>query len=237
MSALEQSLSVIEPHDLSVVNAKLPIVYESAKLALSECSRIDECKDWANKAEALASYARQADDDTLRNMAIRIQARAIRRCGELLNAIEAAKGGDRGNGATGGRTPIAQTRTSAAQEAGLSEWQQKTAVRVANVPAEQFEAVIESEKPPTVTKLAEIGTKTQPKPLIDLNGRNPQEFALSTKGQGAIGRLFEITTQIEPAVVARGAFQNEKEGLKKQASQIIKWMQNLEKELMKHDGN
>ena len=32
----------------------------------------------------MASYARQAQDDELRRMADRIQARAIRRCGELL---------------------------------------------------------------------------------------------------------------------------------------------------------
>lgn len=42
------------------------------------------------------------------------------------------------------------TRTRAAQEAGLSVRQQVTAVRVANVPHEAFEAQVESEVPPTV---------------------------------------------------------------------------------------
>jgi hypothetical protein len=51
----------------------------AAKVAISECAHIDECKDWADKSEALASYAKQAKDDELRNMAERIQARAIRR--------------------------------------------------------------------------------------------------------------------------------------------------------------
>lgn len=68
-----------------VCDAPLPIVYERATKALAECARIDECQDWANKAKALASYARQSKDDTLRKMADRIQARAIRRCGELIN--------------------------------------------------------------------------------------------------------------------------------------------------------
>jgi hypothetical protein len=35
------------------------------------------------KAEALASYARQAEDDTLRKLADRIQARAVRRGGQI----------------------------------------------------------------------------------------------------------------------------------------------------------
>ncbi len=68
----------------SISDARLPASYERAKSALAECSRIDECKEWADKAEALASYAKQAKDDGLRILADRIQARAINRCGELL---------------------------------------------------------------------------------------------------------------------------------------------------------
>ena len=29
------------------------------------CSSLDECKEWADKAAALASYGKQMDDDTL----------------------------------------------------------------------------------------------------------------------------------------------------------------------------
>jgi hypothetical protein len=39
-----------------------------------ECSRIDECKDWADRAAALASYAKQADDET------RLPARSLEGC-------------------------------------------------------------------------------------------------------------------------------------------------------------
>ena len=46
--------------------------------------QIGECQEWANKAEALASYAKQADENTLRKLDERIQARAVRRPGELL---------------------------------------------------------------------------------------------------------------------------------------------------------
>lgn len=60
--------------------------------SLAGCARIDECQDWANKAKALANYARQSKDDTLRKMADHIQARAIRRCGESLKQVEAGHG-------------------------------------------------------------------------------------------------------------------------------------------------
>ena len=69
---------------LSTARARLPVAYQTAKTLLAQCSKIDECKDWADKSEALASYARQAKDDSLRKHADRIQARAIRRAGELL---------------------------------------------------------------------------------------------------------------------------------------------------------
>jgi hypothetical protein len=130
--------------------ARLPATYEAAQNAIAECSRIDECRGWADKAAALASYARQAKNDTLRVMAVRIQARAIRRCGELLKQIEPA---------SGARTDLGTvpTRGSAADAAGLSERQCKTALRLASVPAADFNRQVESPAPPTVTQLAEQG--------------------------------------------------------------------------------
>jgi hypothetical protein len=92
--------------------------------------------------------------DTLRKMADRIQARAVRRCGELLKQFD-GRGGDRTK--TDGAVSSAPSRKEAAQQAGLSERQPVTSVRVANIPADMFESLIESDNPPTVTKLAEIG--------------------------------------------------------------------------------
>jgi hypothetical protein len=71
----------------SIANTKLPAAYTVAKRALAECGKIDECKDWADKSAALASYAKQSGDKSLFNLATRIQARAIRRCGELLKEV------------------------------------------------------------------------------------------------------------------------------------------------------
>ena len=99
----------------------------------------------------------------LRKMADRIQARAIRRCGELLKQVEAGKNrfDDRRDGAD---TPI--NRKEAAREAGMSERQKVTALRVANVPEPVFHQAVESETPPTVTQLAEIGKQSKPTPPL-----------------------------------------------------------------------
>ena len=89
----------------------------------------------------------------LRKMADRIQARAIRRCGELLKQVEAGKNrfDDRRDG-----TDMPINRKEAARDAGLSERQKVTALRVANVPEPEFHQAVESETPPTITQLAEV---------------------------------------------------------------------------------
>ena len=49
----------------STESAKLPSSYQAAKEALAACEAIDECKDWADRMAALASYAAQAKDEEL----------------------------------------------------------------------------------------------------------------------------------------------------------------------------
>lgn len=164
---------------MPAADARLPVAYEAAKTALANCASIDECKDWADKAEALASYAKQADDDTLRKHADRIQARAIRRCGELLKQFDG-----RGNNQHVDRDAAVLTQHEAAANAGISERQRKTAVRVANVPSETFEQHVESEAPPTVTKLADMGRK--PRQVVDLAGRDPADFNKSMHFRGML---------------------------------------------------
>jgi hypothetical protein len=156
----------------SITNAQLPQTYLKACTAMAECSTMDECQTWADKAAALASYAKQSQDDQLMKMAMRIQSRAISRCGELLRQINIVRGDKSLFVDRDGGDPIV-TRKAAAEQAGLSERQQKTALRVASVPKEEFERLVESDNPPTITQLAALGTKKQ---LVDLKGRDPSEF-------------------------------------------------------------
>jgi len=165
------------PALIPVSTAQLPRTYEAAKRALSECSEVDECKDWADKAAALASYARQAEDDQLERMAQRIRARATRRAGELLKQIEPDKGGRPSETGMGDHTGF--SRTDAAREAGMSKHQQVQAVRIASIPEDDFEAQVESPKPPTLTQLASQGIQRReppPKPEQWLQGRDPKMF-------------------------------------------------------------
>ncbi len=72
--------------------------------------------------------------------------------------------GDRGGPEAGGRPkknrdgtdPVTRRRRN---RAGMSERQRKDALRVANIPEADFEKVVESEKPPTITQLSEAGKR------------------------------------------------------------------------------
>ena len=74
--------------------------------------------------------------DALQKLAMRIQSRAVHRCGELLKQIDARlQNSAKQNNGTG--TLLSQR--DAADRAGMSKRQQVTAVRVANVAQEEFD--------------------------------------------------------------------------------------------------
>lgn len=202
-----------------IASARLPAAYERATTALAECSRIDECQEWANKAEAMASYARQSKDESLLKMATRIQARAIRRCGELLKQIEPAKNQHDASARVG---TVPSTRTQAATNAGLSERQRKTALRVANIPEERFDEQIDSDSPPTVTKLSEQGKKSRN--IVDLEGIDPKDYARATELQGTLRRFAEYCQSNSPGRIAQAFKPHEIKSLRECVATVDQWL-------------
>jgi len=180
--------------------ARLPVTYETAQKALAECSRVDECKDWSDKAAALASYARQSRDNTLHNLALRIQARAQRRMGELLKQIPNAQGANLTAAGRAGAVPI--SRESVARDAGLSDRQRKTALRVASVPEAAFTGAVESPEPPTVTELARMGTASKPPaPEPEVQAAHP---AIASRALGLLRELAAFCATNDAAAIALG---------------------------------
>jgi hypothetical protein len=91
---------------LGEADARLPESYKQALAALEACDRIDECRTWADKAAAMASYARQAKNHSLEHYAQRIRLRAVRRMGELLKEIPAGQGARDGKRRAGAVPPL-----------------------------------------------------------------------------------------------------------------------------------
>jgi hypothetical protein len=204
-----------------IATASLPATYERACVALETCHRIDECKDWADKAAALASYAKQADDKTLYTLAVRIQSRAIRRAGELLEEVDGRGALPKSGGAPTFTRP---SRQDAATAAGMSKDQAVTAVRVARVPAIEFERAIESNNPPTVTALAERGTEKRPAAVV------PPGFADATHVLGIVRELALYCADRSPDVVGAAILPHEVAALRSDAAAIDAWL----KECFRH---
>jgi len=224
-SAGVRQRQLLPPHGVPAVEslpessrARLPATYQAAQKAIFKCSRVDECKSWADKAAALASYARQARDHTLRMMAERIQARAVRRCGELLKQVPSGQGSRNQHGQL---RDGAVTRQKAAVDAGLSERQRVTALRLAALPAPKFETLIESDSPPTVTKLAELGTQTRtpqpPKPACAAGEG-------SARAREMFQRLREFCEQNEPAELAHEFTDKDGESLRGLVEGLRQWL-------------
>lgn len=211
--------------DLNVTEAPLPKVYEAAKMALANCEKIDECKDWSDKARALASYARQAEDDGLYKQALRIQARAIRRCGELLQQFKSV-GGRPAETSDAPVTSFPSSQKEAAEQAGMSERQRVTAVRVANVPANDFEKAIEADKPATVTQLADWGRKPVERPMV-----HPKFHEANIVLMGHARRLAEFCRTNPASSIAPAVEEYNNRELRSCLAQVRRWMRQIAVEL------
>ncbi len=166
--------------------AQLPQSYEQARKAIAECERLDECAAWADKAAALASYARQADDFELENCARRIRVRAVRRRGEMLRTTDAR--GRRKN-----ETPLFfKSRAALAQEAGLSQHKVRTAVNIAAIPDREFEAAVESKRPPGTSLLAQWKKLYPPERVRSVTESSLAEMSNSVFAGRAVEGMLEF---------------------------------------------
>lgn len=184
-------------HKLDINSAALPAAYERAKMAISECVNIDECKDWSDKAQALASYARQAGDDELEQMSKRIRARAMRRCGELLKMFDGRNGQNLPNTKKDGYDHF--NKSEIGNGAGLSERQIKTASRLSNIPENEFNEQIESEQVPTLTELSDQGKRSRRSAAQEyLSKPKPEGFAEAIHFLTFLKELHEFTEKFSP---------------------------------------
>lgn len=225
-------------------NATLPTSYEDARAALQKCARVDECKAWADKARAVATYAKMADDETLFRLATKIKARAIRRMGDLLNETKPAKGGElfkkKAFPTRAGAHPSGKTRKSAAKDAGLSEHQRKQAQRISNLSEHEFEKAMNApDGPATLEALADKGKKSKPKPkkrqpsTAHLQGRDPAEYNAAIHLFGAMDRFIEQTGMVTPKAAVRGSLDHEYPEIRQRLRKLATWTKKLQAELEK----
>jgi hypothetical protein len=98
-------------------------------------------------------------------------------------------------------------------------------VRVANVPAEQFEKAIESDEPPTVTALAEMGKQSRPIPAAAAPPVTaPAGFKQATHLIGVVRDFAAFCQNNDPVVVAGGLMKSEVNDVRSSVGVIDGWL-------------
>jgi hypothetical protein len=204
---------------MSDTNPPMPVVYQNAKQALITCTKLDECKDWADKMSALSSYAKQADNPELEILAKKIRAHAMKRCGELLREFDGR--GDHWKSKRDGDDHFTLTQKTAGENAHMSERQIKESVQIANVPDDLFEELVESDKPPTITQLAELGKKNE----YVISVKNKSAFATAIHFRGTLEDLYNKYLEIhEPQFYFDGMEDWQKDRAKNVIPKITSWL-------------
>ena len=113
-------------------------IYDNAKHWIAQYESVDELKDYLDRAAAVQEYARRANDFDLEIKAAKARVRSERRCGELLQKMEKAKGGEQYH-----RTPatVAEVRKTI-PALGLTHKQSSKYQQLAKVPEAEFEAAL-----------------------------------------------------------------------------------------------
>lgn len=121
--------------------------YEAARRALAEAVAVDEVQEIRNQAEAWRAYAKQARDRDLEIQAAQIRFRAERRLGELITAQKDTVGLARGAAGIGKAASAVpheySTQPPTLAEAGIDRKLSSRAQRVAALPNEKFETLLD----------------------------------------------------------------------------------------------
>jgi hypothetical protein len=201
-----------------IPDAIVPAVFVEAMRALAACRTLDESKFWADKADALAAWAKIYKNDDAATEARRLKAHAYRRMCQLADDVASAvpaqpKGV--------GRPAAANT---ALTRAGLSKSQIKNVLRVGSIPADEFESLIKQPKPPSMTQLAQIG--------IGLRTPGMLVSSPAWRAMALYGRNFRTFCRANPAFeLGKNIYSGEVTAAKALVKDIREWLDEYEASL------
>lgn len=121
------------------------IKYDAARHALQQAVEIDEVKDIRDKAQAMAAYAKQANDTKLIEWATEIKIRAERKAGQMLAEMDKNRG-SMGSGSNQHEVRSLDVTAPKLSDLGISKNQSSRWQKLAAVPDNQFEQAIVAAK-------------------------------------------------------------------------------------------
>lgn len=132
----------------------MPLVYEEACRALKEVTTVMDAKYFADKADALAAWAKIYRSDQAAIEAKRLKLHAFRKMGELAEQLRPSGENDCYVKGKSGRQPGGQ---SLLIENGLKRDQARAAMGISRIPLRKFENLTTGVNPPALFLAARIG--------------------------------------------------------------------------------
>jgi hypothetical protein len=159
--------------------------YDRACVAIANAHRVDEAKDIADKATALATYAHQAKNHEAERMMCEIRVRAERRCGELI--VEAKKSGGLKHGGHNSKVRAMDlaSKPASLESIGITKNDSSNWQKLAAIPTKVFEGRLAAV--PVATTQTIIKPKPVPEPRPEPDG-TPHMFKLLSALHKAIRR-------------------------------------------------
>lgn len=198
-----------------IPTAKMPIQYDEACKSLAACTSIDEAKYWDDKSEALAAWARIYKSDKAALAAKRLKLHAYRRMGQLAAELRPSRRRAL-DGHSRGDLPGPH---SLLRESGFKEHDVKSITRVANMPDEKFNRLINSPVCPSPRTLA----------AARVNGSESYRALMTADCTGF--RAF--CRRYEPAKLARELARDELPRIIELIREIQEWIDTFEQHLPK----
>ncbi len=133
-------------------------------------------------------------------------------------------------------------------EAGISKNLSSRAQKLAAVPEDKFEELVGEWRGKASASDGRIAVNLTPQKSVKMSAkaaarqamgeasppnsnktksRNPEEFALSTDGQGQLRKLAEFCSRVDAGVVARGAMPDERQTIRRDIEIIDGWLRRL----------
>jgi hypothetical protein len=192
----------------------VPIEYEVAMRALTECTTLDESKYWSDKADALAAWAKIYHSDEAQRKAKLLKLHAYRRMGQLAGEL-------RPTNSLGGRTGGSPGPISLLLEAGLKKQHAAAARKLSSLTERQFAGLLKHPVAPTTAAYNLLSTEPA--------WRDLAKFAMT---------LRAFCRSNTPAQVVRAMDPKRKATALELARDLIEWFDEFEQRLEKvNDGN
>jgi hypothetical protein len=193
----------------------LPVKYHEACRALAECTTIDEAKQWHDKAEALAAWAKIYKNDQAGVEARRLKLHAYRRMGILAEQIQPGKrvtvSNDNGSGLRG-QTP---GPVSLLKDHGFTKSQARDIRVSATIGQAEFDSLTSLPRPPSPSLLR----------MKTANGTDAWRL-ISMLGYG-LGAFRGFTRKFKAADLAVGLNSKEKEDTARMCVEVMEWLDEM----------